>query len=111
MLETKNAWVVWRNTDLTEGRGAEKVFVVCDTLDTARRLGKGKGVQGGDCRITFEPVFQYNRRWYVPGDIERETAEDKKVRERREAYEAALEKAREYLNYEEIKILERGLAK
>lgn len=51
IIETKQVFAVIRNADGTEGRGPNYVMAVCEAESTARRLGKGKDVQGSDCGI------------------------------------------------------------
>lgn len=41
-------WVVFSNTDLTEGRGHDYPIAVCATAATSRRLAKGCYVMGSD---------------------------------------------------------------
>lgn len=52
-----NHYVVWRNTDLTEGRGSRYPFAVCRLEATAERLAHKNDVQGTNCKITEEPVY------------------------------------------------------
>ena len=78
---TRDVWVVWTNSDLTEGRGHRIPLCVCENKVTAERLGKGKSVQGTDCNIT-EEVALYVETGYCNGSwlscvyIEKPTSED-----------------------------------
>lgn len=107
--DAKVVWVVWQNTDLTEGRGFEEPIRICDSYETAVRLGKGKNVQGSDCRVSKEPAFliEGTSGWFSRVSIESESAEDRSNRMVREKREAILEKARQVLTEEEIALLNR----
>ncbi len=93
------AWVVWINTDLTEGRGAELPRHVCRLEATARRLASRAGVQGSDARVTREkvgllPMNGYGNTYYGPVALTEPTPEDTAEETRIERRQAALEKAR-----------------
>ena len=97
--ETKPAYCVSINSDLTEGRGHNYPIAICESLTTAKRKGQGKNVQGSDAKIyeisllkVFKPPFSYD--WYGPVKIEDSTSADLKEDERINAKNAALEKAR-----------------
>ncbi|WP_417459177.1 hypothetical protein [Kordiimonas sp.] len=92
--DNKTVWVAWQNTDRTEGRGREYPLAVCESLETAVRIGEGGGVQGSDCRVTEELAVKANGKWLYPGRLFHETADDKKNRQVREARESALAKAK-----------------
>lgn len=92
--QTKQVWVAWTNTDLTEGRGARFPLFVAESREAAVRLGRGKSVQGSNCSVTEGIAVKIDGQWLVPGRVEGESGQDKKDRLRREAKEAALEKAR-----------------
>ena len=110
ILETKPVYVVWTNTDLTEGRGTSFPLHVCEKLSTATRLAKGKSVMGTDCpisesnalRIKFTDVqnhFLYD--WFTLGRVippnKEDAAEEEKLEKQRRiqaAKEAAIEKAK-----------------
>lgn len=111
-LETKPIWVVYRNTDLTEGRGAELPVHSCAYPETALRLAKGTGVMGSNCDVKEEVALRHNGSWYVPGAIIPESEQDKNLRVKRESEEvktkardAVIEKAKAHLTEDEIKIL------
>ena len=110
-LETKEAYVVWTNTDLTEGRGIEYPMAICEEKATAIRLGRRNYVQGSNCTITKETIFRiakkpYGSRWYGPARLIFPTAEDTKIQKRIDKAEKAVKKAIECgLTEEEIKAL------
>lgn len=92
--ETKAVWVVWTNTDLTEGRGWELPLHVAESPETASRLGRKGYVMGTDCHVTEEVAVKVNGKWLIPGCIAQESAEDKAARLKREAREAAATRAK-----------------
>lgn len=102
MMDTKRVYVVWTNTDLTEGRGFEIPLAVCETEATAIRLGKGKYVQGCDCRVTEFDSVRHGGYWLAPVNIiqpsKEDTAKQAVITEKRRitaARDAAIEKAKE----------------
>ena len=103
----KPVWVVWQNTDLTEGRGWERVLHVCESKETALRLGRGRGVQGSNCNISEGLAYKIEGMldWYVPGNIEPESQDDASRRILREEKDRVLAKARSVLTEEEISLL------
>lgn len=67
MIENVNPiWVVWTNTDLTEGRGANYVLYWCETETTANRLAKGRGVMGSDADVLIHKTYLIDRVLYIP---------------------------------------------
>jgi hypothetical protein len=83
-------FVVWTNTDLTEGRGHEYALAVCRLESTAKRLAKKNYVMGSDCEITKEKVYFIGNRWYGPGPYidggtDADVAEERKLKKEREA--------------------------
>lgn len=105
ILETKPVWVAYVNSDTTEGRGYNYPLYVCDSYETAVRLGKGRNVVGSDAEVREEMAIKHDGKWYIPGLIMAESDKDKALRIKREAKESALEKARQYLSEEEIEAL------
>lgn len=97
------AFVVWQNTDLTEGRGRVLPIRVCKTEATARRLAKKQDVQGSDCMITCEAIEKGpGGHWYGPVALVEPTTEDRNMQlgldrqaEAKERRENAIEKARQ----------------
>lgn len=97
--EQKPVFVAWCNTDLNEGRGTQYPLHVCETPETAHRLGKGQYVQGTDCPVTEVVAVRVRLPgeapgpWLAPSKINSESREDFRARERREKYESALQRA------------------
>ena len=93
--ETKTVYIVWTNTDKTEGRGLEYPLFVCEKQATAERLGKGQGVQGSNCTITEDKAYKIDGCWYVAGRIVGPSRDDRKKQqkmdERREIKDKMLE--------------------
>lgn len=75
--ETMNAWLVWENTDKTEGRGFLVVSAVCQLEATAIRLAKGCSTQGCDGSVTKQTIFKHDDHWLAPCQIEYPTEGDK----------------------------------
>lgn len=88
--QTKKVWLTVSNSDLTEGRGSQIILAVCDTPETARRMGSRKYVMGTDCPIEESQAVKIDGRWYVRGNITPENEVDKKFRLSREKAEEAL---------------------
>ena len=119
-LSTMTGYVVWTNTDLTEGRGSEYPLAICETLSTAMRLAKGKYVMGSDCRVNEVTLYRTKLsergfyHWFGPVRIIEPSKEDlekenflREQKEKEEARKAILEKARALgLTDEEIKVLQ-----
>ncbi|EPV7104195.1 hypothetical protein ACV9XY_000195 [Citrobacter freundii] len=102
----KDVWLVVGNTDLTEGRGFSVILHVCDSKETAERLGKKKYVQGSDCPVEKSKAFLINKRWHVPGEIIPESDNDCRLRMAREKRESVISKMREQgFSEEEIQAL------
>ena len=106
-MQTRDVWVAWTNTDLTEGRGYRYPLAVCESETTADRLGQKKYVMGSACPVTKEVAVRvHGSGWLVPGAIHPETDEDKKARAILEARRAAVQKAKDAgLTDEEITAL------
>lgn len=89
-----HVWVAWTNTDRTEGRGWQVPLHVAESPETAARLGHKGSVMGCDCEVTKEIAVRVDGKWLVPGRIAPESREDVAAREKREARETAIAKAR-----------------
>lgn len=50
-------YVVYTNTDLTEGRGSQYPIYWCESAVTARRLAKGRDVMGSDARVSKRKMY------------------------------------------------------
>jgi hypothetical protein len=103
-------WVVKVNTDLTEGRGFNRVFAVCVMGATARRASSGKNVQGCDgivergYALTVE--IDGKKVKFIPGEPETPSKEDRAEQEKIDRLEAAAERARKAgVSEEDLKIL------
>lgn len=111
--DSMDVFVVWTNTDLTEGRGGEYPLAICKAEATAKRLGRGRYVQGTDCRYTKEKIYFIDGAWLMRGCVVYPEREDLAVEaeleiERVKAAKkaAAIEKAKKLgLSEEEIEAL------
>lgn len=104
--KTKRAFIVWSNTDLTEGKGSEFPRCICELKSTALRLGRGQYVQGTDCRVTPVDLIYREKRYWGPVYVMPPSYEDEAEEKRRIFREDALKKARELgLSDDEIKAI------
>jgi len=104
----KELWVVWTNTDLTEGKGYEVPLYICMLESTAIRLAKGVNVQGSDGRISsIANNGEGTHVWAIaPVKIVFPSKEDKDRELKILQFRAIANKALELgLSTEEIKIL------
>jgi hypothetical protein len=85
-------YVVYTNTDLTEGRGREVPVDWSHSKATAKRLAKGSGVQGSDAEVRKVPAFYVDKVLYGPVDVEIPTAEDVQIDRKEEETRAALDR-------------------
>lgn len=116
--KTKQVYVAWVNSDLTEGRGFNRVLCVTQLEETARRLGKGKNVQGSDANVVQDAALLVFGDWYIQGDILEPSAADEELwkanQEKAKAqkiFDKAVERAKMLgLSDDDIKILQ-GAAK
>ena len=107
LVET-TMYIVYTNSDLTEGRGWEHPLYYTESMSTAVRLGRKKYVQGTDCPVYEKKVYKLGNTYYAPVKLEPATVEDKKQDELRELKLAALEKAKAAgLTEEELRLLSR----
>ncbi len=110
----RDAWVVYTNTDLTEGRGYDYPMAICSIEATANRLARGAYIQGTMAPIKKITIMQNIwGEWVGPIHLIEATKEDlhiqkcideenKIIREK----QAILEKAKRLgLTDEEIKTL------
>lgn len=104
--DTKTVYVAWTNTDLTEGRGRQIPFAVCENIVTAERYGRGASVQGTDCAIEEDLMVKVDGKWLGPCRIISASEADIKEDNRRKARAAALAKAKKLgLTEKEIEFL------
>lgn len=91
--ETFPLFVVYTNTDLTEGRGYQYPIAWAESRATAVRLAHKKGVMGSDAEVCEMVGLKVGNCRYGPVRIERpteeDTARDAAVKARREAIEKA----------------------
>lgn len=105
---TRDVWVVWQNTDLTEGRGYEVPIRVCATKATALRLAKKQGVMGSDASVSLFKAELIEGSWCAPVVIVEATKADQAAEESRIQFESVLEKAKALgLTPEELQIIAR----
>jgi len=64
--DKKTAYVVWTNTDLTEGRGQHYPLAICEYPETATRLASRRYVMGSDCPIGETQVEYTQSGWIGP---------------------------------------------
>lgn len=88
-----NIYIVWTNTDLTEGRGQQVPVAYCASRSTAIRIAKRKGVQGTDAEVMTFPAIKHNGLWCAPFQMIQATDEDKKAEAAAEKKLAVIEKA------------------
>lgn len=114
----KDIWIVWTNTDLTEGRGNQYPKHYCELEATAKRLAKGSYVMGSISPISNAKAYKIGNTWYYPNAlIVSPTAEDKKAEEQltkanilKEKQDQILKKAKDLgLTDEDIKLLKEGI--
>lgn len=109
--DTTDVFVVWVNSDLTEGRGFPVPHGIYFSRSTAIRRSKGVNVQGSNGNISQEKAFRIMTRdvgmqWYVPGRIERPTKKDEEDDKKAALRISAIRKARDAgMTEEEIELL------
>ena len=98
MNETKIVWIAYTNTDCTEGRGYDVPIAVCEAEATARRLAKGRYVQGGNGPVRKSEMVKIEGKWYAPGaavNIITPTREDDAEQRKIDAKKAAIQRAKD----------------
>lgn len=104
--DVMDVFVVWTNTDCTEGRGYQYPIHVCQKRSTAIRLSKRKGVQGSDAQVTTGLAVKVNGSWLADVRIERPTAEDDKAQAIIDAKDAVIAKlVAAGISYEELQMI------
>ncbi len=89
MMESRTLYVVFTNTDLTEGRGWQYPIGYSFNEYTALRVAKKKGVMGTDGDVSGYPTLIVDGKEYVPvsllniqrpeqADIDKEQADKKR---------------------------------
>lgn len=113
MENERAAWVVYTNTDLTEGRGWEFPKHVCDKEATAKRLASKAGVQGMDASVSQVSLIKVGGTWYGPVHIVQANRDDDHAQKLLDERKATAAKARELaeklgLSAEDLKLLRAG---
>lgn len=97
MTEKRTVWVVYTNTDCTEGRGQDVPIAVCAAETTAIRLARKKYVQGSDGPVRSMELVNIDGKWYAPSsaiNVVQPTPEDIAVQTAIDTKRAAFEKAK-----------------
>jgi len=105
-MEQKTAYIVYTNTDLTEGRGQQIVLGICELPTTAARIGARKYVQGSDCPVSPTTLYKHDGRWYGPVTVHAPTCADQDAYNVQVKKDAVLAKAKSLgLSEQEIELL------
>ena len=109
IFETREAFSVWANSDLTEGRGFELPIAHCWAEATARRFARGRDVQGSDAKVIPFTALKIENRWYGPIRIEHPTREDDRAEAKLKLWKETVEKAKKCgLSAEELERIIKG---
>lgn len=97
VVEGKEFWVVYSNTDLTEGRGHSIAVATCEMESTAIRLSIKRGVMGTNADV--EPVkgIVFGGQTYIPSyavKIDNPSKEDIETQKKLDAKRLAFAKAK-----------------
>ena len=95
VLRTRQVWVAWTNTDLTEGRGNQQPLVVCESQTTAIRLGAKKYIMGTDCPVDLQTAILIKGKWLVPGVVELPSPADVQQDAKRAEKDAARQRVKD----------------
>ena len=99
-------WSVTVNSDLTEGRGFERIKHLCTLEATARRLARGANVQGSDGVVKRVSLFRMGAKLYGPVELETPTRADERAQQLLDGQRKVREKAKKLgLNEDELKLL------
>lgn len=105
-IETKQVFIVWINTDLTEGRGYQIPKAICESRATALRISRKADVQGTDGTVSEFQAVKHMNNWCAPFQLVKTTPADKKVQEDLDIKAAALQRARDAgLSDDDLKVL------
>ena len=110
-VEAREVFAVIGNTDCTEGRGDNFVKAYCETLATAKRLGRKGYVQGGDCPIERRKLYKVEGgfSWLGPVKIEKPTKEDHINQAKLDEVQDALDAAKAAgLSEDQIRLIKRA---
>lgn len=97
MSEKRTVWVVYTNTDRTEGRGHDVPIAVCAAEATALRLARKQYVQGSDGPVRTMELVKIDGKWYAPSaaiNVVEASREDVAAQAAIDARRAAVEKAK-----------------
>ncbi len=75
-FKTKEVYIIYTNTDLTEGRGFNYPSLVCESESTAKRLGLNRGVQGTVVIPSQGLAVFIDNEWYAPVNIKKPSQVD-----------------------------------
>ncbi len=107
--ESQTVFVTVQNTDLTEGRGNRVPIHICNSRTMAERLGRGRDVQGTDCKVYEKTAVLIDGKWLGPCHIEYATQEDHNKDTAAEEKKAAIVRAREAgVSEDDIKAMLQG---
>jgi hypothetical protein len=107
-VKSRDVFAVIGNTDCTEGRGGSFVKAYCDTLATAKRLGKKGYIQGSDCPVEVKTLYKVegNISWLGPVKIQAPNDVDRKVQVKLDEVQLAIDAAKSAgLTDEQIKLI------
>lgn len=94
MTEHQDIYVVWTNTDRTEGRGRQIPIAYCRSKTTAERKAAGQGVMGSDADIQKFVAIKICGHWCAPVTIEQPSRDDEKIDKANAAKAEAIAKAK-----------------
>ncbi len=107
---TKQVWVVYQNTDLTEGRGREVPIYVCESKSTAQRLSRKQGVMGSDAAVSQCEAVMHKGRWCAPVEILSASKADVEADRSAEKLAALVERAKALgMTIDDLKLLAKAL--
>jgi hypothetical protein len=96
-MNKKTVYVVYSNTDLTEGRGHQYPIATCTSYTTAKRISKGRYVQGSDGPIKPTEMYYEDGKWFIEAGavyIQNPSEEDLKEDKKRAELDSIIEKAK-----------------
>lgn len=109
LIGKRQIFIVWTNTDLTEGRGQQIPIAYAELYTTAARVAEKRGVMGSNADVREGEALIYRGRSYAPVRLEPPTDVDKAREKFRVARLAALERAKALgLTNDEIELLRAG---
>lgn len=107
--QEKEVWVVYENTDNTEGRGRQYPSFVCEVEETAKRLSIGRGVQGSNAYYYKMSSYLVEGVWVAPVDVVKPTKVDLLAKEANDKVKTVLDKAKALgLDESDLEVLRKG---